>query len=140
VEEIEKKISESLDNFEEVIRELRAEAMQTSDGSGTQEEDDANSTLSGDGIPFSKRRRRRFPLKARDFLLNWFHENVRHPYPTEEDMERFVKHTELTKRQISHWFTNHRKRVKRQRVFKRSPKPNKRLRPRGRRTCKRKSY
>ncbi|EED14961.1 homeobox transcription factor, putative [Talaromyces stipitatus ATCC 10500] len=57
-----------------------------------------------------KRRRGNLPKNVTDVLRAWFHEHLDHPYPTEEDKQRFMNETNLTMSQISNWFINARRR------------------------------
>ncbi|OHE97569.1 hypothetical protein CORC01_07184 [Colletotrichum orchidophilum] len=45
-------------------------------------------------------------------LKIWFENHERHPYPTPEQVERLLKQTGLSKRQLTNWFANTRRRRK----------------------------
>eukprot|EP00466_Bigelowiella_natans_P005729 jgi/Bigna1/84487/fgenesh1_pg.142_\ len=48
-------------------------------------------------------------------MLTWYTKNASSPYPKTADLDALEKETGLSRKQISHWFTNHRKRMKRMR-------------------------
>lgn len=45
----------------------------------------------------------------KDILVRWVAENKQNPYPTEEEKENLAHICQLTKKQVSNWFTNARK-------------------------------
>lgn len=45
----------------------------------------------------------------KDILKNWIVENKLNPYPSEDIKEELAQFCNLTKKQVSNWFTNARK-------------------------------
>jgi hypothetical protein len=61
----------------------------------------ANFGVLGDAInPRSKRRRSNLPKQVIDILRAWFHDHLDHPYPTEEDKQKFIERTGLSISQV----------------------------------------
>lgn len=44
-------------------------------------------------------------------LDDWLKNNLHDPYPTDKDVEQFIRETGFEKQQIRGWFTNHRRRI-----------------------------
>lgn len=45
----------------------------------------------------------------KDILAKWVKENSDNPYPSEDDKQRLAEECDLTRKQVSNWFTNARK-------------------------------
>ncbi|EPZ36048.1 hypothetical protein ROZALSC1DRAFT_27872 [Rozella allomycis CSF55] len=56
----------------------------------------------------------RIPREATQLLKAWMKENVKHPYANDAEKDRIAAITGLTRKQISWWMTNYRRRVLRQ--------------------------
>ncbi|KAL4785036.1 hypothetical protein BJX76DRAFT_347351 [Aspergillus varians] len=52
----------------------------------------------------------RLPRQAVSILRSWLHRHRQYPYPTKEEKEDLHQQTGLSKAQISHWFSNTRRR------------------------------
>ncbi|KAL1963440.1 hypothetical protein VTN77DRAFT_8341 [Rasamsonia byssochlamydoides] len=57
---------------------------------------------------------RPFSRKGARVLRNWFHQHQDFPYPTDEEKKALAQEAGLTKRQVSNWFANARRRQKQQ--------------------------
>ncbi|KAL1985352.1 hypothetical protein VTN96DRAFT_8030 [Rasamsonia emersonii] len=55
-----------------------------------------------------------FSRKGARILRNWFHRHQDFPYPTDEEKTALAHEAGLTKRQVSNWFANARRRQKQQ--------------------------
>ena len=85
------------------------------DASSERESDSAAVTYiesngGGGGVHRLKRRRSKLPLKAVLILREYFARHLNYPYPSDQDKKMLAGLTKLTGKQISHWFTNSRKR------------------------------
>lgn len=49
----------------------------------------------------SKKRRGNLPKPVTDILRNWLHQNMEHPYPTEEEKNQLIERTGLSMAQVS---------------------------------------
>eukprot|EP00287_Rhodomonas_sp_CCMP768_P018444 CAMPEP_0202814878 /NCGR_PEP_ID=MMETSP1389-20130828/5903_1 /ASSEMBLY_ACC=CAM_ASM_000865 /TAXON_ID=302021 /ORGANISM="Rhodomonas sp., Strain CCMP768" /LENGTH=309 /DNA_ID=CAMNT_0049486743 /DNA_START=30 /DNA_END=959 /DNA_ORIENTATION=+ len=58
-----------------------------------------------------KRRRENLPTDSVNVLRNWMMENVKRPYPTDQDKADLAKAAGITTHQVSNWFVNARKRI-----------------------------
>ncbi|RDW81037.1 homeobox domain-containing protein [Aspergillus mulundensis] len=71
----------------------------------------SNFGIMGDSTDSRNRRRRgNLPKPVTEILKGWFHTNLEHPYPSEEDKQVLMSRTGLTINQISNWFINARRR------------------------------
>ena len=55
--------------------------------------------------------RQNYSKKQANILKRWLNQNLKHPYPTDEQKKIFVQETGLDSTQISNWFINARRRV-----------------------------
>ena len=55
-------------------------------------------------------RRFKFPDATRRLMEAWYQTNIRHPYPSTEQLEEFAKHGNATYQQVVKWFHNTRNR------------------------------
>jgi len=67
-------------------------------------------TVATDPDTRNRKRRGNLPRQVTDILRTWFHEHLDHPYPSEEEKQKFMHATGLTLAQISNWFINARRR------------------------------
>jgi len=57
-----------------------------------------------------KMRRTKLSLKAVEVLQRWYRAHLDRPYPSELEKEDLAAQARLTKKQVTNWFTNTRKR------------------------------
>jgi hypothetical protein len=55
--------------------------------------------------------RQNYSKKQSNILKRWLNQNLKHPYPTDEQKKIFSQETGLDSTQISNWFINARRRV-----------------------------
>ena len=55
--------------------------------------------------------RQNYSQKTIKILKRWLHQNLKHPYPTDEQKKILGQETGLDSTQISNWFINARRRV-----------------------------
>ena len=55
------------------------------------------------------RPRKNFSKEVTDVLMNWLSNNVKNPYPSDEEKRYLCMRTGLTKKQLRIWLTNSRK-------------------------------
>ena len=55
--------------------------------------------------------RQNYSKKTANILKRWLNQNLKHPYPTDEQKKIFGQETGLDSTQISNWFINARRRV-----------------------------
>ncbi|RKP16095.1 hypothetical protein ROZALSC1DRAFT_2488, partial [Rozella allomycis CSF55] len=55
-------------------------------------------------------KRQQYAMESKRILENWLLVNFSHPYPTQEEYVILSQQTGLSKKQISMWFKNYRRR------------------------------
>lgn len=77
-------------------------------------DDEFQNQLDGHGGTLTSRGKRQpastFKKAQTKILQKWFLENIEHPYLKKDDKAMLADQTGLTKKQITGWFTNNRKR------------------------------
>ncbi|KAK4038394.1 homeobox and C2H2 transcription factor [Parachaetomium inaequale] len=88
------------------------------------QDDEAEPTHSRERAQDDGQHNRRFSRKRAKVLRDWFYQNQRAPYPTDEQKATFAQQTGLTEKQISTWFANARRRS---RLARRTSRPGNQL-------------
>ncbi|KAI0970138.1 homeobox KN domain-containing protein [Xylaria arbuscula] len=67
--------------------------------------------IPGDAIsPLPNKRLHSRSVRKTQLLRNWFSTHLDHPYPSEEEKSRLIEQSGLSKKQVTDWFTNARRR------------------------------
>ena len=61
-----------------------------------------------------KKARRAYDKSIVDIMENWYGTNLLIPYPTPSDKRRIAEETKLTYQEVSFWFSNRRKKDRKQ--------------------------
>ena len=66
------------------------------------------STKTNPAAPFQRRlyRRKNYPAKVRENLLEWMRRHLNHPYPSDQEKAELAQQTGLDTDAVSTWFTN----------------------------------
>eukprot|EP01096_Ripella_sp_DP13-Kostka_P001232 TRINITY_DN1148_c2_g2_i1.p1 TRINITY_DN1148_c2_g2~~TRINITY_DN1148_c2_g2_i1.p1 ORF type:complete len:635 (+),score=165.34 TRINITY_DN1148_c2_g2_i1:578-2482(+) len=99
--------------------EMSTEGQSRRDEAASPSSSTSSSSSSSSSSSLSNNPMRSFPPQVTALLNDWLRDNSATPYPSKQDLEKFIKLTNLSKTQLTNWFANARRRTLKDRSYPR---------------------